>query len=217
MPIDAISGCDYLLLIHIHFDHAQNLDCARMFPVRNGDVIRMDDITIQIFTGRHSESPRGYRPSGRGFRKSDGTRILIWAGMTSSDQKNRFRGIHPDIALMHVSPKQDFGEFASLTAAMGAKIIIPHHCDCTEKLFEAVPDAIMDMSEENRCCFVADGRFLFPRYLEALGMACKEQNPAAELLMMEHHKINIVIYRTSRCAFRCGPESAPAHHPRYGR
>lgn len=239
ISIDAIERCDYLLLSHIHFDHAQdvgdlqkkfpgtylfvpalsadplcqvqNLNCARLFPVHNGDKFQFDDVTIQVFSGRHTESPRGYRPGGRDFvnpdgtpdrmmwfgnlelvnyliTTSDGTRILVWAGMTSSDQKHLFAGIQPNIALMHVSPKQDFGEFAALTAAIGTQVIIPHHYDCTETLFEAVPDALKDMSEENRKSFVIDGKFSFPKYLKALEGACREKNPGAALIMPEHHK-----------------------------
>lgn len=251
LSLDQIQRCDYLLLSHIHFDHAQDvaaiqkkfpgayifvpalsadplcqvqdLNCARMFPVHNGDKIEFDELTVQVFTGRHTESPRGYRPSGKDFIKkngepdrmmwfgnlelvnylittSDGTRILVWAGMTSSDQKHLFAGIKPNIALMHVSPKQDFGEFAALTAAMGTQIIIPHHYDCTEKLFEAIPDALNDMSEHNRKAFCVDGKFSFPKYMKALEDACREQNPSAALIMPEHHKW----YRFGFCY--AGPE-----------
>ena len=104
---------------------------------------------------------------------NDGTRILVWAGMTSPDQKHCFADLHPDLALMHVSPKQDFAEFAALTAAMGTKVIIPHHYDCTEKLFEAIPEAMNNMSEANRKAFVHDGKFSFPEYMRALETACR--------------------------------------------
>ena len=239
LPLDAIERCDYLCLSHIHFDHAQDvgciqqkfpgtyifcpalsvdplcraedLDCARIFPVHGGDSFTFDDVKIQVFPGRHTESPRGYRPSGKDFVKpdgtrdemmwfgnmelvnylittNDGTRILVWAGMTSPDQKHCFADLHPDLALMHVSPKQDFAEFAALTAAMGTKVIIPHHYDCTEKLFEAVPEAMNNMSEANRKAFVHDGKFSFPEYMRALETACRAQNPGAALVMPEHHR-----------------------------
>lgn len=239
ISIDEIKGCDYLLLSHIHFDHAQNVEqlqqkfpnlnlfvpdlsadplcqwqkvnCARLYRVRSGETYQFDDITIQCFAGRHTESPRGYYRASKAFTTRDGqfdqplwfgnlelvnylittrdgTKILVWAGMTSPDQKHRFAGLDPNIALMHVSPKQDFGEFAGLTAAMGAQVIIPHHYDFTEKFFEARPDAMNDMSEENRRQFVVDGKFSFPRYMKALETACQEKNPSAALLMLEHHK-----------------------------
>lgn len=239
ISIDEIEQCDYLLLSHIHFDHAQNVgqiqrkfpglnlfvpelsadplcqwqdvNCARLYRAHSGETYQFDDVTIQCFAGRHTESPRGYYRNSKAFTAkngnfdqplwfgnlelvnylittNDGTKILIWAGMTSPDQKHRFAGLKPNISLMHVSPKQDFGEFADLTEAIGMQVIIPHHYDFTEKLFEAMPDALNDMSEENREKFVVDGKFSFPRYMKALEAACQKKNPSTALLMLEHHK-----------------------------
>ncbi len=245
--IDKIEKCDYLLLSHIHFDHAQNvgdlqhrfpalnlfvpdlsadplcqvqdLDCARLYRTRGGESYRFDDLTIECFTGRHTESPRGYRPSGKDFVRpdgsldkmmwfgnlelvnylittGDGTRILVWAGMTSPDQKYRLADLRPDIALMHISPKQDFEEFAALTEAIGPKVVIPHHYDFTECFFKIVPAAMNDMSEENRRQFVHNGEFDFPAYMQALENACRRRAPGMALLMPEHHKW----YRFGFCA-----------------
>jgi L-ascorbate metabolism protein UlaG (beta-lactamase superfamily) len=239
ISIDKISACDYLLLSHIHFDHAgdvekiqekfpklnlfvpdlsadplcqaQHIDCSRLYRTRSGQKYIFDDLEIECFAGRHTEAARGSYRIGRGnvdqdgnlnqmmwfgslelvnylLTTNDGTKILVWAGMTSTDQKHQFAGIRPDISLMHVSPKQDFSEFAELTAATGTKIIIPHHYDATEKLFEVMPDMLNDSSEENRRKFAPDGKFSFTLYLEALDKACREKNPAAKLLMLEHHK-----------------------------
>ena len=237
ISLDEINACDYLLLSHIHVDHAadvgviqkkfpklnlfvgdlsadplctwQDIDCARMYRVRPGEKYEFEDVTIQVFSGRHTESPRGY------YRKKatdadgnlnyaswfgnlefqnylitccDGTRILVWGGMTSSDQMNLFRNTNPDIAIMHVSPKQDFREFARLTSSMNTKVIIPHHYDFTEELFKVQPDQLKNMSKENQERFIINGEFSFPKYLEALGNACREENPAADLLMLEHHR-----------------------------
>jgi len=237
MELDEIKQCDYLLLSHIHSDHAgdvgriqkkfpkmnlfvgdlsadplcqwQDIDCGRLYRVRPGEKYEFDDLTIEVFAGRHTESPRGY------FRKKnknadgsfqydgwfgslelqnyllttcDGTRILVWAGMTSPDQMHRFAGLNPNIALMHVSPKQDFEEFARLTSAMNTQVIIPHHYDFTEVLFDSAPDMMKDMSEENKKKFIVDGRFSFPKYMEALGDACRRKNPSAQLMTLEHHK-----------------------------
>lgn len=180
---------------------------------------QFDDLTIECFAGRHTESPRGYRPSGKDFTRpdgsfdsmmwfgnlelvnyllttSDGTRILVWAGMTSPDQKHRLARLYPDLALMHVSPKQDFEKFAALTAAIGAKVIIPHHYDFTERFFKAVPAAMQDMSEENRKNYIVDGEFDFARYMKALEGACRRKNPGAALLTPQHHRW----YRFGFCA-----------------
>lgn len=239
ISLDEIQGCNYLLLSHIHVDHAkdvgdikkkfpqtylfcpdlaadplcqvQDLDCAQLFPVRGGDKFQFDDVTIEVFYGRHTESPRGYRPSGKSFRNpdgspdrmmwfgnlqlvnylittADGTRILVWAGMTSPDQKRELAGLYPDIALMHISPKQDFSEFAALVKAIGPKLIIPHHYDLTEQLLEAVPAILKDMSEENQRNFVENGHFNFKKYMTALEAACRTKNPGVSLFMPEHHK-----------------------------
>lgn len=239
ISIDEIERCDYLLLSHIHFDHAENvadlqkkfpqtnifcpdlsadplcqakpINCCRLYRVRSGEKYEFDDVTIECFAGRHTEAARGSYRTGKGnvlpdgtldqmmwfgslelvnylITANDGTKILVWAGMTSPDQKHRFAGLKPNISLMHVSPKQDFNEFAALTAAIGTQIIIPHHYDATEVLFEAVPDLLNDTSEENKRRFVVDGKFSFPRYMQALEAACQEKNPSAALLMLEHHK-----------------------------
>ena len=236
--LDQVEQCDYLILSHIHLDHAadvgriqkkfpglrmfvgdlsadplcqwQDIDCSRMYRVRPGEDIQFGELRIQVFAGRHTEPKRG------AFRKKsmdaqtgtlklddwfgslelqnylltacDGTKILVWAGMTSEDQIYRFAGLQPDIALMHVSPKQDFEEFANLVKAINPKIIIPHHYDCTEVLFKAIPDAMKDMSQENQKNFIINGTFDFNRYMAALEKACQEKNPTTALLKPEHHQ-----------------------------
>lgn len=239
MDLEQIERCDYLFLSHIHIDHAGDvrriqekfpqvnifvgdlsadplcewlgLDCSRIYRVRGGESYEFDDLKAEVFSGRHTESPRGYRRAGKKFRNPDGsldlsawfgnlelynyrltlcdgTRIMVWAGMTSPDQKNRLRGVNSDICLMHVSPKQDFLEFAELVEAMGTRIVIPHHYDFTEEFFKKVPDAMKDMSRENQERFIVDGEFRMKEYLEALGAAVREKSPATRLLMLEHHR-----------------------------
>lgn len=236
--LDQIEQCDYLILSHIHSDHAadveriqkkfpglrlfvgdlsadplcrwQNINCSRIYRVRPGEKIQFHDLKIEVFAGRHTEARRGsYRKNSVDkntgefmwddwfgslelqnylLTACDGTRILVWAGMTSEDQIYRFAGLQPDVALMHVSPKQNFDEFADLTKAINPKIIIPHHYDCTEALFQAMPAAMADMSEENKKNFVVNGTFDFDRYMKALEAACQKKNPSITLLKPEHHK-----------------------------
>lgn len=237
VSLDEIKQCDYLLLSHIHSDHAndvgviqkkfpklklfvgdlsadplcewQDIDCARLYRVRPCEKYQFDDLVIEVFAGRHTESPRGYyrkkmRDDGGNLDLAlwfgslefqnyvitccDGTKILIWGGMTSEDQMHRFAGINPNIALMHVSPKQDFNEFARLVKAINPQVVIPHHYDFTEELFRAHPERMKDMSEENLKQFAADGTFDFSKYMEALGNACKAENPSTHLMTLEHHK-----------------------------
>lgn len=239
MELEEIKQCDYLLLSHIHIDHAAdvariqekfpavvifvgdlsadplcewlNINCARICRVRSGEVYEFDDLLVEVFAGRHTESPRGYYRGAKKFRNQDGsvslsdwfgnlelnnyrltlcdgTRIMVWAGMTSQDQKNRLRGVRSDIALMHVSPKQDFDQFARLVEAMGTRIVIPHHYDFTEGFFKMMPEAMKDMSRENQEHFIENGAFRMDWYMDALGKAVQEQCPATDLMMLEHHR-----------------------------
>lgn len=239
LDIDNIERCDYLLLSHIHMDHAadvariqkkfpdmilfvgdlsadplcewQNVNCARIYRVRSGETYEFDDLKVEVYAGRHTESPRGYYRESKKFRNEDGsvslsdwfgnlelnnyrltlcdgTRIMVWAGMTSPDQKHRLKGVRSDISLMHVSPKQDFKEFAELVEAMGTKIVIPHHYDFTEEFFKKIPDAMRDMSKENQERFIVGGQFLMESYLDALGTEIRKAAPSTQLRMLEHHK-----------------------------
>ncbi len=239
MSLDEIERCDYLLLSHIHVDHAadvgriqkkfpntnifvgdlsadplcewQGLNCARIYRIRGGETIEFDDLKIEAFSGRHTESPRGYYRNSPKFRLPDGsldlsawfgnlelynyrltlcdgTRIMVWAGMTSPDQKNRFRGVCSDIALMHVSPKQDFNEFAELIESMGTRIVIPHHYDFTEEFFKKVPDAMKDMSRADQERFIVNGEFQMRNYMEALEETVQVKSPNTELRMLDHHR-----------------------------
>ena len=85
--LDQVEQCDYLILSHIHLDHAadvgriqkkfpglrmfvgdlsadplcqwQDIDCSRMYRVRPGEDIQFGELRIQVFAGRHTESKRG--------------------------------------------------------------------------------------------------------------------------------------------------------------
>ena len=152
--IDKIEKCDYLLLSHIHFDHAQNVgDLQHRFPALN-----------------------------------------LFVPDLSADPLCQVQDL--DCARLHISPKQDFDEFAALTEAIGPKVVIPHHYDFTECFFKIVPAAMNDMSEENRRQFVHNGEFDFPAYMQALENACRRRAPGMALLMPEHHKW----YRFGFCA-----------------
>lgn len=239
MELDALERCDYLILSHTHSDHAadveriqkkfpnlrlfvgdlsadvlcteQDVDCARLFRVRGGETYEFDDLKIEAFTGRHTESSRGYRKSGKEYRKADGsfwnlqwfgnleflnyrltlcdgTVIFLWGGMTSEDQKYRFKNMNANIAIMQVSPKQSFTEFAELIHEVHAQVVIPHHYDYTEKLFEAVPRMMDAMSEENKARFIREGTFQWSAYMDALGEAVREKSPETDLIALEHHR-----------------------------
>lgn len=191
-PLEKIERADYILLSHVHFDHAQDIAAilakfpkARLFVgdlsvdalcreqrvsltnvyrVRPGEEYQFDDVKINVYAGRHTENARGvYRPAEfdsdvssldrlTGWYGSmelqnylitaaDGTRVLVWAGQTTPDQKYRFAGLRPDVACMHLSPKQDPEVFAGLVQAIGAKVVVPHHHDLTEPAAALAPGA----------------------------------------------------------------------------
>ena len=108
--------------------------------------------------------------------------------MTSPDQKYKFRDMNANIAIMQVSPKQSFSEFAELAHAVKAQFVIPHHYDFTEKLFEAMPFMMDAMSEENKKSYVKDGVFQWKAYMEALAQAVRKESPETILLPLEHHR-----------------------------
>jgi len=86
-PLEKIERADYILLSHVHFDHAQDVErilekfpSARLFVgdlsavplcqvqhismtniyrVRNGDEYTFDDVNIKVFGGRHTENAKG--------------------------------------------------------------------------------------------------------------------------------------------------------------
>lgn len=59
---------------------------------------------------------------------ADGTRIMVWGGMTTDEQINRMKHYRDnDIAVMHVSSKQSTEMFTELVNAINAKVVIPHH------------------------------------------------------------------------------------------
>ena len=154
VPLSQIERADYMLVTHIHFDHAEdvgvvqkkfpgvriftgmlsaeplarwhNLDVSRLYKVIDGQEFRFDDVAIKAIAGRHTEANRGnalkWEADGRLHRDSvglldlyqylvtdtDGTKFLIWGGTPSVDNVYRLAGMKPDIAAVHISPKQDF-------------------------------------------------------------------------------------------------------------
>lgn len=239
-PLEKIERADYVLLSHVHFDHAQDIAAilakfpkARLFVgdlsvdalcreqrvsltnvcrVRPGEEYQFDDVKINVYAGRHTENARGvYRPaefdsdvssldSLTGWYGSmelqnylitaaDGTRVLVWAGQTTPDQKYRFAGLRPDVACMHLSPKQDPGVFAGLVQAIGAKVVVPHHHDLTEPLLRSRPELIDQMlPPEAKEAYLVDGQFSAEAFVGRFAQVIKERVPTAAMMQLEHHK-----------------------------
>lgn len=237
LPLSEIDRADYVLLSHIHFDHAQDIaallkkfpkaklfvgdlstdalcqwqhiNLNQIYRIHSGERYEFDDLTIDLFAGRHTENARGcYREDNLTndpqslsdwygsmellnflITADDGTKIVVWGGMTSPDQKYRLHGLKPDLALMHVSPKQDFSEFVQLIKSMGAQVVIPHHYDLVEPLFREKPQ-LMDLmlSEEAKRKFLVGGVFSGKLFIEEFRRCIEENVTGSTLMELEHHK-----------------------------
>ena len=237
LPISEITQVDYILLSHIHIDHAedigallekfpqaklfvgdlstdalcrwQHINLSQIYRIHSGERYEFDDLTLDVFAGRHTENAKGcYRednvtedPQSLSdwygsmeilnfmITAADGTKIAVWCGMTSPDQKYRLRGLKPDIALMHVSPKQNFTEFSQLVKSMGAQVVIPHHYDLVEPLFRSKPQLVdLMLSEDAKKKFLVDGVFSGERFIGEFRRCIDENVPGAALMELEHHR-----------------------------
>jgi L-ascorbate metabolism protein UlaG (beta-lactamase superfamily) len=222
-----IERADYIVLSHIHSDHAedvkiiqdkfpnvriiigalsaeplarwQKLNINKFYLAHSGEKFEFNDVTIEVFASRHTEGARGnyLRYDKDGFldpqsfgamemlnfliTASDGTKVMVWGGMTSEDQINRLRGTNPDIAVMHVSPKQDFSLFGKLVASMNAKVVIPHHYDIWESLFKNNPNLMKDSPLPPEQVTVENILALFKKSLAS-------ESPGTYFFVPEHHK-----------------------------
>ena len=89
----------------------------------------------------------------------DGVKVLLWGGFPTVEQFAICRKIKPDVAILQrsVNP-EDVALKADFAAAMGAKIVIPHHHD-----FRGVDDpAVVDLFEQEYLARVPNGRFIKP-------------------------------------------------------
>ena len=240
ISIDEIERADYILLSHIHFDHAQDIGAlmakfpkaklfvgdlavvplckwqrvslTNIYRVRNGDQYTFEDVDIKVFGGRHTEAAKGaYYPEKfaedctnldheSGYYGSfdmenflitaaDGTKVLIWGGMTSAEQKYRLSGLKPDIACMHLSPKQIPAEFADMVNAIGPKVVFPHHYDMAGPLFDARPELIDYMLPAWATeAYLVDGKFNTTAFVDTFNKAIKELAPTTDMMELEHHK-----------------------------
>lgn len=194
LPATELEGADYLLLSHIHRDHAedvgkvqahfpdvrifvgqlsaepmvreQGLDTGRLYKVNDGQMFQFDDIKIEAIAGRHTESARGNRlewddhgditSQGAGtldmfqfmVTGPDGTSFMAWGGTPSVDNAYRLAGLKPDIAAVHISPKQDFAVLARVLKEMGPGFVVPHHYDIWPLILERSPEEIVNFPEE---------------------------------------------------------------------
>ncbi len=187
----------------------QHISLSNIYRVHGGEEYTFDDVNIQVFSGRHTESAKGtYRDTTVkgdsaslsywfGFLElmnyyvtvSDGTRILVWAGMTSPDQKYRLQGLKPDLAIMHLSPKQDPYMLADLVKSIGAQVVIPHHHDLIGPLAEKHPEMVDQMlSAQAKDAYFVDGKFNKEAFIGYFSSVLEEMVPHVNMMELKHHK-----------------------------
>jgi L-ascorbate metabolism protein UlaG (beta-lactamase superfamily) len=193
-PLAEIERADYLILTHIHYDHAedvksiqskfpgirifvgslsaeplvkwQKLNAARVYKVSDEQVFQFDDVAIKAYAGRHTESNRGnflswdatgeMTPLAWGtlelyqfaLTDTDGTKFVVWAGTPSVDNAYKLSGVRPDIAAVHISPKQDFSILARIINSMAAQVVMPHHYDIWPTILRTRPDEVQQFPQE---------------------------------------------------------------------
>ena len=93
------------------------------------------------------------------FTTPNGTKILLWGNDPTIEQVNICKALKPDIAIIQRSVKEDaIAAKAEFAAAIGCKVLIPHHHD-----FRAVDDpSVVDTFKKEFLARVPDGQFITP-------------------------------------------------------
>lgn len=113
---------------------------------------------------------------------SEGMKFVVWGGMTTEEQVYRMKQYQGnDVAVMHVSPKQDFSMFSRLINAIQPKVVIPHHYDIWDTLFAKNPAMKNDAPLPPEEVTAENILNLIKGHIEA-------DCPATEFFVPEHHR-----------------------------
>ncbi|MBQ9843851.1 MAG: MBL fold metallo-hydrolase [Oscillospiraceae bacterium] len=95
------------------------------------------------------------------FTLPNGTKVLLWGNDPTIEQVNICKALKPDIAIIQRSTKPEaIAQKAEFAAAIGCKVLIPHHHD-----FRAVDDpAIVETFRKEFLDRVPDGVFIAPEH-----------------------------------------------------
>lgn len=161
---------------------------SRIYPMYPNLELDFDAIKIKALYGRHTDLKRGFNdlvnyvltenPLCKAdpgiaslqavgsmeyrnflFTLQNGTRILLWGNDPTVEQVNICKALQPDIAIIQRSSQPaDIVKKAEFAAAIGCKVLIPHHHD-----FRGVdgPEKI-DAFEREFLKRVPDGTFIRP-------------------------------------------------------
>ena len=72
------------------------------------------------------------------FTLPSGKTVFVWGGAPTIEQRNMFRGLNPDVAILQLSG-YDPASVAQMGADVGARVIIPHHMDLSKTPEEYLP------------------------------------------------------------------------------
>ena len=95
------------------------------------------------------------------FTLPNGTKVLLWGNDPTIEQVNICKALKPDIAIIQRSTKPEaIAAKAEFAAAIGCKVLIPHHHD-----FKAVDEPyIVETFRDEFLARVPDGIFIAPQH-----------------------------------------------------
>lgn len=164
-----------------------NYTPSLIYPMYPDMELDFDDVKIRALYGRHKNLKRGFndlcdrldsnehclRDPGIAslqavgsieyrnflFTLPNGTKILLWGNDPTIEQINICKALNPDIAIIQRSTApEEIAEKARFAAAIGCKVLIPHHHD-----FRGVDDpSIIEKFKEEFLSLVPDGVFITP-------------------------------------------------------
>ena len=74
------------------------------------------------------------------FTYPDGLKVLVWGNDLSVTQRNILKALKPDVAIMQATRQiKDPKAFAEFVAAVGPKVVVPHHMDLAKPYAEYLP------------------------------------------------------------------------------
>lgn len=97
------------------------------------------------------------------FTADNGAKVLLWGNEPTYTQRKIVEPLKPDIAILQFS-KARIPEIAEFAAAIGAKVLIPHHHDF--HMTEAEYEPLLAKLKEEYLKLVPDGTFISPKHGE---------------------------------------------------
>jgi L-ascorbate metabolism protein UlaG (beta-lactamase superfamily) len=166
-----------------------NCSPTRVYPMYPDTELDFNDVKIRALYGRHTNLGQGFNdlvarvesnPICTGdpgiaalqavgsfeyrnflFTLPCGTKILLWGNDPTVEQINICKALAPDIAIIQRSTgREAIRRKAEFAAAIGCKVLIPHHHD-----FRAVDDpSVVETFREEFLRLVPDGTFIAPEH-----------------------------------------------------